>query len=61
MWRSIISLLKEKWHIKFGTITHSAKETRQQKKQCGGGWRQQGRGLRQNLKKRVVVNLGGSS
>ena len=35
-------------------ITHSAKETRQQKQQWGGGWRQQGkgRGLHKILKKK---------
>ena len=31
--------------MKSDTITHSVKETRQQKEQWGGGWMRWGRGL----------------
>ena len=44
-------------------ITHSAKETRQQKEQWGGGegWRPQGRGGWTKFEKVGVGNIGGSS
>ena len=47
---SMISLSKIA-HLKCDSITHSAKETRQQNEQWGWGWRQHGRGGEQNLKK----------
>ena len=41
MYRSIISLSKIAHQSSCGTITHSAKETRQQKEQLRWGWRRQ--------------------
>ena len=41
MYRSIMSLSKIAHQSSCGTITHSAKETRQQKEQLGWGWRRQ--------------------
>ena len=45
-------------------ITHSAKETRQQKQQWGGGWRQHGKGrglekISKKKKKKKKLKHGG--
>ena len=52
MYRSIISLSKIAHQSSCGTITHSAKETRQQKEQLRWGWRRQKiGGVEQNFDK----------
>ena len=55
MSRSINTIMYNSQHIKCGVITHSVKETRQQKEQWGWGREVTGKGVervRQNLKKR---------